>query len=166
MSERSKIAMYLRNLVFGIEDSLVSTVGLLAGLAAAGAPRETLILTGIVLISVEALSMAAGSFLSEESAKEYESKHAISYRYALAGACIMFASYIVAGLFPLLPYLILSGTEALAASVMLSLILLGALGTYHGKIADVSAVRSAFRMVLIGGAAIALGVFIGQLFGV
>ncbi len=166
MSERSKVAMYLRNLVFGIEDSLVSTVGLLAGIAAGGAPRETLILTGIVLISVEALSMAAGSFLSEESAREYESRHAISYRYALVGACIMFVSYIVAGLFPLLPYLLLSGSEALVASVGLSLVLLAALGTYHAKIAAVSAWRSALRMVLIGGAAIALGVFIGQLFGV
>ena len=59
--------MFLRNTVFGVEDSLVSTVGLLSGIAATGSVSKSFILlTGIVYISVEAFSMAVGSFLSEE----------------------------------------------------------------------------------------------------
>ncbi len=66
--------LYLRNIIFGISDSLVSTVGLLAGIDAAGTPRQAILLTGIVYAFVEAFSMAVGSFLSEQSAEEYEVK--------------------------------------------------------------------------------------------
>src|SRR3989338_4103836 len=46
--------VYIRNLIFGVEDSLVSTVDLLSGVAAAGVPRSVIFLTGVVLIFVEA----------------------------------------------------------------------------------------------------------------
>src|SRR5262245_46938731 len=70
MAESTKVA-YFRNFVFGVEDSLVSTVGLLSGVAIAGLAREEIFLTGVILIFVEAVSMAAGSFLSESSAEEF-----------------------------------------------------------------------------------------------
>ena len=59
--------LYMRNLIFGAEDSLVSTVGLLSGIAIGGVPKSAIILTGIVLIFVEAFSMGVGSYLSEYS---------------------------------------------------------------------------------------------------
>ena len=65
---------YFRNFIFGVEDSLVSTVGLLSGIAIADVPGHTIFLTGVVLIFVEAFSMAAGTFLSEYSAEE-DSNH-------------------------------------------------------------------------------------------
>jgi len=60
-----------RNFIFGVEDSLVSTVGLLSGIAAADTSRFTIITTGIVLIFVEAFSMGIGSFLSEETSEQF-----------------------------------------------------------------------------------------------
>ena len=54
---------YYRNFVFGVEDSLVSTVGLLSGISIAGVTNKTIIMTGVILIFVEAVSMGAGSFL-------------------------------------------------------------------------------------------------------
>ena len=68
MASNSRVS-YLRNFVFGVEDSLVSTVGLLSGIAIAGMNRESIFATGVVLIFVEAVSMAAGSFLAETSAE-------------------------------------------------------------------------------------------------
>jgi hypothetical protein len=44
---------YLRNFIFGVEDSLVSTVGLLAGVAAGGVSSAAILTTGLVLIVVE-----------------------------------------------------------------------------------------------------------------
>jgi len=72
MKHKNTLAVYVRNFVFGVEDSLVSTVGLLSGIASAGASTATIFLTGTVLIFVEAFSMAVGSYLSEESVEEYE----------------------------------------------------------------------------------------------
>jgi hypothetical protein len=54
--------LYTRNFIFGSEDSLVSTVGLLAGIVSAGIERKEIIISGIVLICVEAFSMSIGSF--------------------------------------------------------------------------------------------------------
>ena len=68
----NRSSLYIRNIVFGVEDSLVSTVGLLSGIALGDIPRSTILFTGLVYIFVEAFSMAVGSFLSEESVEEYE----------------------------------------------------------------------------------------------
>jgi VIT1/CCC1 family predicted Fe2+/Mn2+ transporter len=83
-------AAYLRNFIFGVEDSLVSTVGLLSGIAIAGMSREDVFVTGLVLIFVEAISMSAGSFLSESSAEEYETQRTAVSGRSYRSASIMF----------------------------------------------------------------------------
>ena len=88
-------ASYYRNFVFGVEDSLVSTVGLLSGITIAGVTKESLLVTGVVLIFVEAVSMGAGSFLSESSAEIYESHRDVPTRRSYLDALIMFVSYLV-----------------------------------------------------------------------
>lgn len=59
-----------REIVFGLEDSLVSTLGATAGVAVGSGDRYVVILAGLVLVVVEAISMAAGSYLSTKSAEE------------------------------------------------------------------------------------------------
>src|SRR3989338_10789579 len=92
---------YARNFVFGVEDSLVSTVGLLSGIAIANVPRPTIFLTGVVLIFVEAFSMAVGSFLSEYSAEEYVHRNVVSIRGSVLDGIVMLFAYFVAGFIPL-----------------------------------------------------------------
>jgi len=153
---------YLRNFIFGVEDSLVSTVGLLSGVAIAGVARETILLTGIVLIFVEAFSMAAGSFLSETSAEEFTTKReAVASRSFLSGA-VMFGSYFFAGFIPLLPYLIVEGAAAFPLSIAASVFALFVLGLVSGAVAKTRLLKNAFRMTLVGGIAIAVGVTVGS----
>lgn len=162
MAERSSIV--LRNFVFGVEDSLVSTVGLLSGVAVAGVPRETIFLTGVILILVEALSMAVGSFLSETSVQEYHKREDATFHHPFLGGVIMFVSYVVAGLVPLLPYVMAEGVVALNISITATLVVLFLLGAVSGKVSKVSVLKSGLRMALLGGAAILLGVLIGNFF--
>ena len=154
-------ALFLRNLVFGVEDGLVSTVGLLSGIAIAGVARETILLTGIVLIFVEAFSMAAGSFLSEASVEEMDGGEDDTRGSITAGA-IMFAAYFFAGLIPLFPYAIFEVTEAFPFSVFLSVAALFILGYWSGRNTKL-AWRKAARMALVGGLAIVVGVFAGTI---
>lgn len=156
-------AAYIRNFVFGVEDSLVSTVGLLSGIAVAGIPRSTILLSGMVLIVVEALSMAAGSLVSEHSAAEYYHGREIPMRDTVKVAVIMFFSYSISGLVPLLPYVIFHGNTAFWISIILSLAGLFLLGAISAKIYKTSVVKHGARMLLIGGLAIAAGVSIGKL---
>ena len=59
-----------REFVFGIQDGLISTVGLLSGVSAATQSRATVVLTGIAAAVTGALSMATGSYLSSRTEKE------------------------------------------------------------------------------------------------
>lgn len=155
-------AAYFRNFIFGVEDSLVSTVGLLSGVAIAGVARETILLTGIILIFVEAFSMAAGSFLSEASAEEFTTKHEAVASGSFAAGAIMFASYFAAGFIPLFPYLIAGGNYALGLSITFSVLALFVLGLAGGMISKTSVLKSALRMAIVGGIAIAVGVTVGS----
>lgn|SRR3989338_3484841 len=155
---------YYRNFVFGVEDSLVSTVGLLSGISIAGVTNKTIIMTGVILIFVEAVSMGAGSFLSESSAEIYESRQDKTTNRSYFGALIMFVSYLVSGFIPLLPYLVLSQKAAFWGSSGLSLAVLFLLGTISAKISNTGMRKNVARMVLIGGSAIAVGSIVGRLF--
>lgn len=154
---------YIRNFIFGVEDSLVSTVGLLSGIAAADVPGRTIFLTGAVLVVVEALSMGVGSLLSESSAEEYTARRGVSMRRSVRGGIIMFVSYFVAGFVPLAPYALLDATAAFPVSIGASLVALFLLGSvsamkYHARV-----MRSGLRMLILGGIAIAAGVAVGGL---
>ena len=73
---RSKVEGSIREIVFGAEDSLVSTLGAITGIAAGTNNEFVVVLSGVVLIVVEALSMSAGSYLSSKSAREvYNLRH-------------------------------------------------------------------------------------------
>ncbi|MCL9972242.1 MAG: VIT1/CCC1 transporter family protein [Candidatus Pacebacteria bacterium] len=160
-------ATYFKSFVFGVEDSLVSTVGLLSGVALAGVSSGTVILTGIVLIFVEAFSMAAGEFLSESETEEYQKQGEVSSNTSVISSIIMFFSYLVSGFIPLVPYLVIADASvALYYSVGMSLGALCILGVIGAYISRTSYLRHALQMVLIGGAAIAVGIIAGQVVGV
>lgn len=155
--------LFIRNFVFGVEDGLSSTVGLLSGIAVAGILREQILLTGAVLIFVEAFSMGIGSFLSESSVEEYEKQTYAPPGAPIIGATVMFFSYLVAGLIPLAPYFFLFPDAALSFSVALALIALYVLGTIEGRVSRADIKKSALRMVLVGGLAVLVGILVGAL---
>ena len=154
--------LYLRNIVFGITDSLVSTVSLLAGIDASGTTRQVILLTGIVYAFVEAFSMAVGSFLSEESAEEYQTNGEVSDGKPLVAGAIMFVSFILASFIPIVPYLFAGLTEALWLSIALSIVALFVVGLVSEKIDKVHILKNAVNMALLGGAAIVIGVIVGR----
>ena len=61
----------LRDAVFGTQDGLISTLGALTGIAAGTQDARAVIIAGFVIVTVESLSMAAGSYLSSKSQREY-----------------------------------------------------------------------------------------------
>ncbi|HEX3099767.1 MAG TPA: VIT1/CCC1 transporter family protein [Patescibacteria group bacterium] len=161
-----KYSVVVRNFTFGVEDSLVSTVGLLAGIAIAHVDSKTIVLTGVVLIFVEAFSMGVGSLLSEQSVEEYESQKEVALSKPILAAVVMFVSYVVAGLIPLAPYVIDAGTGSVIWSVGLTLAALATLGAFNAHIFRVRVWKDALITLLMGGLAIGVGVVVGQIVGV
>ena len=153
-----------RNFIFGVEDSLVSTVGMLSGVAAADTPRNTIIASGVILIFVEAFSMGVGSFLSEETSDQLSSKRSLSNGVVRKAALLMFISYFLAGFIPLTPYVIFRNGGAELYSIIASLFSLFLLGVVSAKFFKGKMLYKGFEMLVLGGFATLVGIGVGSLF--
>lgn len=159
---KAEFVQYFRSFIFGVEDSLVSTVGLLSGIAIADAPRKMIFLTGAVLIFVEAFSMAVGSFLSEYSAEGYAHRAEVPPGKSIVAGTVMFFSYFLSGFVPLFPYIILPMPLSFLLSILFSLAALFLLGCASARISRLNVLKGALRMFVIGGMAIAIGLVVGK----
>jgi len=65
-----RVIRYIRQLVFGFEDALVSTLGAITGIAGGSHDNFVVVLAGMVIIFVESLSMGVGAYLSSKSERE------------------------------------------------------------------------------------------------
>ncbi|MEK7583622.1 MAG: VIT1/CCC1 transporter family protein [Patescibacteria group bacterium] len=81
--QRSPILDVMREIVFGAEDGMVSTVGSLTGIAAATSNPFTVILAGFVIVAVESISMGVGAYLSTKSASEVDQRKLAEERLEL-----------------------------------------------------------------------------------
>lgn len=60
---------YVREVVFGMQDGMVSTLGAITGIAVGSENHFVVVLAGLVVIAVESISMAMGSYTSTLSEK-------------------------------------------------------------------------------------------------
>lgn len=74
---------WLRAGVLGANDGIVSTAGLVVGVAGSGASREVLLLTGIAGLVAGALSMAVGEYVSVSTQRDTEHAALAKERAAL-----------------------------------------------------------------------------------
>lgn len=152
----------VREIVFGLEDSLVSTMGAITGIAIGTEDRAVIILSGLVILTVEATSMAAGSFLSTKTAELAEDKSKIVARHqSFKAATVMFISYALGGAVPLIPYLFFQPESAIYPSIFLTVIALAGVGFWTGRFTRRSGWKAAVEMVLISIAAAAIGYLVG-----
>ena len=164
-----QIAESIREIIFGLEDSLVSTMGTLTGIAIGTHSTFIIILSGLVLLATEGTSMAAGSYLSSKSAFETEqqihlsdgvkSEHGIR---PIRAAFVMGISYFLGGLVPLAPYFFLSTNQAIFLSILLTTIVLFLVGVWSARFTKRSALRSGFEMLIISCTAALIGYAIAR----
>lgn len=156
-------SMYLRSFIFGSEDSVVSTVGLLTGVALSGVESSIIILTGTILIFVEAFSMGVGMYLSESSVEEYESGSYVKDWGSVFAGVATFFSYAIVGFIVMLPYFFTSNYWAVIISILISFVLLAILGFISAKLSHISRIKKMLNMIAVGGLAIIIGVAVGQM---
>lgn len=154
---------YLRSVIFGIEDSLVSTTGLIAGISVGSDNREFVILAGIVAVSIEAVSTGAGEYLSDDAVQELEKIKRYRDKPLVSGS-LMLVAYFTAGLIPLSPVVFFSYPTSLFLGITFALAGLFLLGFVKGKIVHTDALKGAIKILAVGGLASAIGLIIGLLF--
>lgn len=160
---------YLQEIIFGFEDSFVSTVGAVTGMAVGSGSREIVVLAGLVIIFVEATSMAAGSYLSDRAHHDTlradgrgDRVRDVEHRPIVAGG-IMGIAYLAAGVIPLAPYLFLPISIAVIVSIFFTLLMLFLVGAWQTVFTKRAWHKSGGEMLMVGGVAIVLGFVIGRL---
>ncbi len=162
MFKRSVNSDYLRSSLFGFEDALVSTTGMAIGISTGTNDTRFILLACTVTIIVEAISMGAGEFLSEEAVYQAENKPDNRLRN-IGGGLIMFFSYVIGGLLPVTPIIIFDRPYSIILGLILAFIGLFTLGYIKGKVVKKSPMRSALEIFMIGGIATLIGVAVGFL---
>lgn len=216
------VIRYIHQLIFGFEDSLVSTLGAITGIAGGSHDNFIIVMAGMVIIFVESLSMGAGTYLSSKSEREVveetirrekeiikkdiegEKKEIRNYlkkrnfspeeieaivkrlvsdrrllleemmlheyrmcpeprQMSLKRGLVMWGSYFVGGFFPVLPYILLPVDSAFGISILITLIVLFAIGVYKTKFTGKSWWKSGLEMMLVSISAAAIGYAVGRI---
>jgi VIT1/CCC1 family predicted Fe2+/Mn2+ transporter/rubrerythrin len=219
----------IRELVFGAQDGLISSVAIAATVMAATNENGIAIIAGLASACAGTISMAAGTYLGARATSEMEeaelemergelighpdeerAEMVATYRhdgYALEeaermadqlmenreralevmaerelgitpealgepskDAMVMGMSYVVGGLVPVLPYLVLSGTSSIVVSIALTLAALAVIGVVKARTVKRPVLPSVLQVTGVGAASGVLGYVLGEvlprLFGV
>ena len=157
---------YVRELIYGANDGIVTTFAVVAGVAGGGLSLRTVLIIGAANLFADGLSMAAGNYLairSHESVLETQSlpeEEAFPARHALA----TFLAFVVAGAIPLAPYMFSAvGLDRFTCSIVLTGLTMFLVGASRGLIANVRWWHAGFEMFALGAAVAALAYGSGAL---
>ena len=158
----------LRQIIFGVEDGAIGTLGVVVGMAQAAAPNSYIVLAGIATMFAQMISMSAGTYLSVKSESEYLSSRKKSrlpsHKHPINAAVIMGISVIIGAAIPLSAFLIWESKAGIIPAIFITLFGLFILGAYKGKSVKKDILSSGFEMLVIGGLAALVGLGIGNLF--
>jgi vacuolar iron transporter family protein len=126
---------YLRDLVYGANDGIITTFAVVAGVAGGALSTRAVLIVGAANLIADGLSMGVGNYLgirSNESAlaaRGLPEEEARPVRHGVA----TFAAFVVAGAVPLLPYLLMSGNR-LVLSTTFTLVTLFTVGSLRSLV--------------------------------
>jgi len=153
---------YMRSLMFGLQDGIVSTTGVVVGISIGVESKAIVILAAFVAVMVEATSMAAGQYSSEKAVHQMDKtgKHTDSL---IMGALIMFVAYLIGGMFSIIPTVLLNQPIARIVAIISAFSGLFLIGYLKGLFIEGSTIRSAVELFVIGGIATTIGLVVGIL---
>jgi VIT1/CCC1 family predicted Fe2+/Mn2+ transporter/rubrerythrin len=221
--ERFRVANLgrLREVVFGAQDGILSTVALVTSVAVAVGENATVLVAGLAAALAGMLSMATGAYLGsraeqdvqraeiereaqeleenpgeelaelvvifQREGKTYDEARQLADEIAkdkelwlntliekelgispeettnpIKDALVMGASFIIAALIPIIPYLFLSGTPAIEVSVAGALIGLFVLGMGKGRLVQRSPILHGLEILGIGAITAGVGFLLGE----
>ncbi|PIR79820.1 MAG: hypothetical protein COU25_03580 [Candidatus Levybacteria bacterium CG10_big_fil_rev_8_21_14_0_10_35_13] len=156
---------YLRSLMFGLQDGIVSTTGVVIGISIGVNNKAIIVLAALVAVMVEASSMAAGQYSSEKAVHQMD-KTGSHTDNLIVGALIMFIAYLLGGSFAIVPIIVFDQPIARVLAIVSAFIGLFIIGYIKGYLVEHRPLRSAFELFIIGSVATTVGVVIGYLFKV
>jgi VIT1/CCC1 family predicted Fe2+/Mn2+ transporter len=212
----------LRDVIFGLNDGLVTSIGFVSGVTGAVFQSKIIILTGIAQVVAGGIAMFIGAYLSNQSQQEFflkeiarekreikevpdVEKQEIRDIYNQMGflpdevemivnritsddklwvrfmmreelgileeeienpvraGMIMGGTFLIGGIFPLIPYFLIENTYiALKFGILLSVLVFFSIGAGKSILTKTHWLKSGLQVTLLGGLAAAIGFLIGK----
>lgn len=148
--------------MFGLQDGIVSTTGVVVGISTGVGNKEIIVLAALVAVAVEASSMAAGQYSSEKAVHQMD-KSGSHTDSLYVGAFIMFIAYLVGGAFSIIPTIIFDQPIARVFAILSAFAGLFIIGYIKGHLVEHKPLRSAIELFAIGSITTLIGVVVGYL---
>jgi VIT1/CCC1 family predicted Fe2+/Mn2+ transporter len=174
---RALARRYVRDLVYGATDGIITTFAVVAGVAGAALSTRIVVILGLANLLADGFSMAAGNFLSVRSAaavdrnERTEREHSPAERetagdrhQAMRHALATFVAFVVAGAVPLAAYLVPAITmDRFVVTVVLTLATLFVVGAGRSTVTRGAWWREGAEMLVVGALAAAVAYGVGRL---
>jgi VIT1/CCC1 family predicted Fe2+/Mn2+ transporter len=155
------IGHYLRDIVNGACDGVVTTLAVVAGAAGADFDARVSIVLGIVNLAADGLSMGASNYLGMKSELE-QSGASVADEAPSRHGLVTVAAFVLAGAIPLFAFAFgLARSAQFPVSVGLAMMTLAFVGGARSSFTNRPRTRCAVEMVAIGGGASALAYLLG-----
>lgn len=157
---------YVRELVYGANDGIITTFAVVAGVAGGRLPLSAVLIIGAANLLADGLSMGVGSYLAiraHESVLESQRLPEQEARPLRHGAAT-FAAFVAAGCIPLLPYTIPAlPVSRFASSILLTMLALFTVGALRSIISTARWWRAGLEMLSLGALVAAVAFASGSL---
>jgi VIT1/CCC1 family predicted Fe2+/Mn2+ transporter len=169
---RATAQHYIRDLVYGANDGIITTFAVVAGVAGGALSTRAVLIVGAANLLADGLSMGVGNYLgirAEEGSRALQGlpeAEASPVKHGLA----TFLAFVAAGAVPLAPYFTGSGVASrLSISIVLTLVALFGVGATRSIFSEDSWWKTGLEMltlgVIVAVVAFAAGAIAGSLAG-
>ena len=150
---------YLPDLVYGANDGIITTFAVVSGVVGASLSERVIVILGLANLVADGFSMGASNYLARRSHVEED---LADRRDALRHAFATIVGFVIAGVLPLIAYLLpLEPEVQFPASIALAASALFAVGAARTFVTRRGFLRSGVEMLLVGALAAAVAFGIG-----
>lgn len=153
---------YLKDLVYGANDGIITTFAVVAGVAGAQLEARIVLILGFANLLADGFSMGASSFLSIQSDEAVRKTSGLDVLepFPTRHSFATFIAFVLAGVVPLLSYVLTMEADRFLMAVVLTLASLFGVGAARALVTRVPWWRSGLEMLVVGSiaAAVAFGV--------
>ncbi|MET0398608.1 MAG: VIT1/CCC1 transporter family protein [Longimicrobiaceae bacterium] len=152
---------YLRDLVYGANDGIITTFAVVSGVAGASLGSRTVLILGVANLLADGFSMGASNFLSirSEEAVRRSRGEGVGEPFPARHAAATILAFGIAGIVPLLPYVAVPGPFRFRVALLATLLTLFGVGALRATVVRIRWWAAGIEMLLVG--AVAAGVSYG-----
>ena len=157
----SGLGHYLRDLVYGGLDGVITTLAVVAGVSGASLSTDVALILGVANLAADGISMGASNYLGMKSELE-QTGQSVKEEQPIRHGFATFLAFVVAGSVPLASYMVPLGTNGrLVTAAVLSAVTLWIIGAARARFLPGGVFRYGMEMLIIGGVAAAVAYLFG-----